>query len=103
MNTAEIKQTAKRYMQDRYSIKGTELTAEFLNEVLKGVKRRYARPIEINVQSHISMCMLYGWERGQKCLDDAKMEYIDVIKTKCWQHFETVYYATTVTQHINPT
>ena len=80
MNTAAIKQTAKRYMQDRYGIKGTDLTTEFLNEVVKGVKRRYARPIEINVQSHISMCMLYGWERGQ-CLDDDKMNYIDVIKS----------------------
>ena len=80
MNTAAIKQTAKRYMQDRYGIKGTDLTTEFLNEVVKGVKRRYARPIEINVQSHIEMCMLYGWERGQ-CLDDDKMNYIDVIKS----------------------
>ena len=72
MNTTEIKQAAKRYMKARYGIKGTELTTEFLNEVLKGVKRRYARPIE--------MAMLYGWERGAKCLDDDKMEYINVIK-----------------------
>ena len=93
MNTAEIKQAAKRYMQDRYGIKGTELTAEFLNEVLKGVKRRYARPIETEVKAHIEMCMLYGWERGQKCLDDDKMEHIDVVKNKCWHTFQTVYNA----------
>ena len=80
MNTAAIKQTAKRHMKDRYGIKGTDLTTDFLNEVVKRVKRRYARPIEINVQSHIEMCMLYGWERGQ-CLDDDKMNYIDVIKS----------------------
>ena len=80
MNTSEIKQTAKRYMRDRYDIKGSALTAEFLNEVVKGVKRRYARPIESEVKSHIEMAMLYGWERGAKCLDDDKMEYIDVVK-----------------------
>ena len=93
MNTAEIKRAAKRYMQDRYGIKGTDLTAEFLNEVLKGVKRRYARPIETEVKAHIEMCMLYGWERGQKCLDDDKMEHIDVVKNKCWHTFQTVYNA----------
>ena len=82
MNTTEIKNAAKRHMKARYGIKGTELTAEFLNEVVKGVKRRYARPIESEVKSHIEMAMLYGWERGQ-CLDDDKMNYIDVIKTKC--------------------
>ena len=82
MNTTEIKQAAKRYMRDRYGIKGSALTTEFLNEVLKGVKRRYARPIEIEVKSHIEMSMLYGWERGAKCLDDDKMNYIDVVKTK---------------------
>lgn len=80
MNTPGIKNCAKRYMQDRYGIKGSALTAEFLNEVVKGVKRRFARPIEIDVQAHISMCMLYGWECGAKCLDDEKMNYIDVIK-----------------------
>ena len=80
MNTAEIKQAAKQYMRARYGIKGTELTAEFLNEVVKGVKRRYARPIESEVKSHIEMAMLYGWEIGSKCLDDDKMEYIDVVK-----------------------
>ena len=81
MNTTEIKQTAKRHMKARYGIKGTDLTAEFLNEVVKGVKRRYARPLEINVQAHIEMCMLYGWERGSKCMDDDKMEFIDVVKS----------------------
>ena len=80
MNTTEIKQIAKRHMRARYGIKSTELTAEFLNEVLKGVKRRYARPIESEVKAHIEMAMLYGWERGAKCLDDDKMEYINVIK-----------------------
>ena len=80
MNTAEIKSAAKRHMRERYGIKGTELTAEFLNEVVKGVKRRYGRPIEINVQAHISMCMLYGWERGDKCLDDDALNFIEVIK-----------------------
>ena len=80
MNTTEIKQAAKRHMQARYGIKGTDLTTEFLNEVVKGVKRRYARPIETEVRSHIEMAMLYGWERGAKCLDDNKMEYVDVIK-----------------------
>ena len=83
MNTTEIKQAAKRYMKARYGIKGTELTTEFLNEVVKGVKRRYARPIESEVKSHIEMAMLYGWERGAKCLDDDKMEYINVVKIKC--------------------
>ena len=83
MNTTEIKQTAKRYMRDRYGIKGSALTTEFLNEVVKGVKRRYARPIELEVKSHIEMAMLYGWERGAKCLDDDKMNYIAVVKTKC--------------------
>ena len=67
-------------MRDRYDINGSALTTEFLNEVVKGVKRRYARPIEIEVQSHIEMVMLYGWERGAKCLDDDKMNYIDVVK-----------------------
>ena len=80
MNTAAIKQAAKLYMQDRYGIKGTELTTEFLNEVVKGVKRRYHSPIESEVKAHISMCMLYGWERGDKCLDDDKSEYIKVVK-----------------------
>ena len=84
MNTTEIKQAAKRHMRARYGIKGTELTAEFLNEVAKGVKRRYARPIESDVQMHITIGMLYDWERGSaKCLDDDKMEYIDVLKNKC--------------------
>ena len=81
MNTTEIKQTAKRHMKARYGIKGTDLTAEFLNEVVKGVKRRYARPLELSVTSHIEMCMLYGWERGSKCMDDDKMEFIDVVKS----------------------
>ena len=80
MNATEIKQVAKRHMKARYGIKGTELTAEFLNEVLKGIKRRYARPVESEVKSHIEMVMLWGWERGEKCLDDDKMNYIDVIK-----------------------
>ena len=80
MNATEIKQTAKRHMRERYNIKGTELTAEFLNEVVKGIKRRYARPVESEVKSHIEMVMLWGWERGEKCLDDDKMNYIDVIK-----------------------
>ena len=81
MNTIEIKQTAKRHMQDRYGIKGSALTTEFLNEVVKGVKRRYARPMETEVKSHIEMAMLYGWERGSKCLDDDKINYIEVVKT----------------------
>ena len=81
MNTTEIKQTAKRYMRDRYGIKGSELTTEFLNEVVKGVKRRYARPIDTEVKSHIEMSMLWGWAHGEKCLDDDKMNYIDVAKT----------------------
>lgn len=80
MHTTEIKRAAKRHMQDRYGIKGTELTLEFLNEVVKGVKRRYAHPIETEVKSHIEMAMLYGWARGAKCLDDAKINYIAVIK-----------------------
>ena len=78
MNTTEIKQAAKRHMKARYGIKGTDLTTEFLNEVVKGVKRRYVRPIEIEVKSHIELVMLYGWERGAKCLHG-----IDVVKTKC--------------------
>ena len=81
MNTTEIKQTAKQYMRDRYGIKGSALTTEFLNEVVKGVKRRYARPIETEVKSHIEMSMLWGWSHGEKCLDDDKMNYIDVVKT----------------------
>ena len=81
MNTTEIKVIAKRHMRARYGIKGTELTAEFLNEVAKGVKRRYAHPIESEVKAHIEMAMLYGWERGCKCLDDDKMEYINVTKS----------------------
>ena len=80
MNTTEIKQTAKRYMRDRYGIKGTDLTTEFLNEVVKGVKRRYARPIELEVKSHIEMVMLYGCERGANCLIDGAMDYITVVK-----------------------
>ena len=80
MNTTEIKQAAKRHMRERYNIKGTELTAEFLNEVVKGIKRRHARPIESEIRSHIEMVMLWGWERGEKCLDDDKMNYIDVVK-----------------------
>ena len=80
MNTTEIKQVAKHHMQARYGINGSALTTEFLNEVVKGVKRRYARPIEIEVKSHIEMVMLYGWVRGAKCLNDDKMEYIDVVK-----------------------
>ena len=80
MNTTEIKQSAKQYMRARYGIKGTELTTEFLNEVVKGVKRRYARPIETEVKSHIEMVMLWWWERGDKCLDDDKMNFIDVVK-----------------------
>ena len=80
MNTTEIKQAAKRYMKARYDIKGTELTTEFMNEVVKGVKRRYARPIESEVKSHIEMVMLWWWERGDRCLDDDKMNFIDVIK-----------------------
>ena len=76
MNTTEIKQAAKRHMKARYGIKGTDLTTEFLNEVVKGVKRRYAQPIEMEVKSHIELVMLYGWERGAKCLN------IDVIKKK---------------------
>ena len=65
MNAAEIKQAAKRHMRARYNIKGSGLTAEFLNEVVKGVKRRYARPIESEVKSHIEMVMLWGWGRGK--------------------------------------
>ena len=80
MNTTEIKQAAKRYMRDCYGIKGTELTTEFLNEVVKGVKRRYARPIETEVKAHIEMVMLCWWERGDRCLDDDKMNFIDVVK-----------------------
>ena len=60
MNTTEIKQAAKRHMRDRYGINGSALTAEFLNEVVKGVKRRYARPMETEVKSHIEMAMLWG-------------------------------------------
>ena len=78
MNATEIKQAAKRHMRARYNIKGSELTVEFLNEVVKGIKRRYARPIESEIRSHIEMVMLWGWERGEKCLDDEKMNYIDV-------------------------
>ena len=80
MNTTEIKQAAKHHMKARYGIKGTELTTEFMNEVVKGVKRRYARPIESEVKSHIEMVMLWWWERGDKCLDDDKMNFIDVVK-----------------------
>ena len=80
MNTTEIKNCAKRYMRARYGIKGTELTTEFLNEVVKGVKRRYAHPIEVDVQAHIEIRMLYGWEHGAKCLDDDAMKFIEVVK-----------------------
>ena len=80
MNTTEIKSAAKRHMRARYGIKGTELTAEFLNEVAKGVKRRYARPLEVDVQMHITIGMLYDWERSHKCLDDDKMNFIEVVK-----------------------
>ena len=80
MNTKEIKQAAKRHMKARYGIKGADLTTEFLNEVVKGVKRRYGRAIEIEVQSHIEMVMLYGWRPGTKCLTDDAMDCIHVIK-----------------------
>ena len=80
MNTTEIKQAAKRHMKARYGIKGTDLTTEFLNAVVKGVKRRYIQPTEIEVKSHIELRMLYGWERGKKCLTDDAMGYIDVVK-----------------------
>ena len=103
MNTAEIKQAAKRYMQDRYGIKGNALTTEFLNEVLKGVKRRYARPIETEVKAHIEMCMLYGWERGQKCLDDDKMKYIDVVKKISVDNSFKPCIMQIIKQHINLT
>ena len=77
MNTTEIKQAAKRHMKARHGIKGTDLTTEFLNAVVKGVKRRYAQPIEFDVKFHIETVMLYGWVHGAKCLN------IDVVKTKC--------------------
>lgn len=80
MNTTEIKQVAKQYMTERYGIKGADLTDEFLNEVVKGVRRRYARPLEINVKSHLEICMPYGWGRGQRCLTDDAMDFIDVLK-----------------------
>ena len=80
MNNTEIKAAAKRHMKARYGINGSALTTEFLNEVVKGVKRRYARPIELEVKAHIEMAMLYGWAHGEKCLDDDKMKYIDVVK-----------------------
>lgn len=83
MNTTEIKQAAKRHMRARYGIKGTELTAEFLNEVAKGVKRRYVRPLEVDVKAHIDIGMLYDWKISHKCLDDDKMNFIDVVKNKC--------------------
>ena len=68
-------------MRDRYGIKGSALTTEFLNEVVKGVKRRYARPIETEVKAHIEMSMLWGWSHGEKCLDDDKINNINVVKT----------------------
>ena len=80
MNSTEIKQTAKRQTSQHQRLCVTELTAEFLNEVVKGIKRHYVRPIESEVKSHIEMVMLWGWERGEKCLDDNKMNYIYVIK-----------------------
>ena len=81
MNTTEIKQIAKRHMRERYGIKGTELTTEFLNEVVKGVKRWYFRPLESDVKAHIDIGMLYDWKRSHKCLDDDKMNYINVTKS----------------------
>lgn len=78
MNATEIKRVAKQYMLERYDIKKSELTAEFLNEVVKGVRRRYFRATESDIRSHIAVVMLWEWKVGRKCFDDDKCNLIDV-------------------------